>query len=527
MGIYINPGNESFEEAVTSEIYVDKSELICFTNTMLRTLGKYICVSRPRRFGKSVNLNMLSAYYSKGSDSREMFETLKLAGTKDWDRHLNQYNVIQLNMQDFLSSSHSMTELLSLLKKTLIRDFKRSYRQYPDIDYDNELSFCMEEIYAEDGIPFIILIDEWDCIFREHREDRKAQEQYLNFIRNWLKDKRYVALVYMTGILPIKKYGTHSALNMFDEYSMADSGKITGCTGFTEDEVNALCTKYNMDIRQMRYWYDGYQLNDHTHLYCPQSVVAAILRKNYSNYWSRTETYEALSKYISMDMDGLHEVARQLLAGQNVKIDINTFQNDMTSLNSCDDVLTLLVHLGYLSYLRDTEEVYIPNKEVRHEFVTAMRAEGKWHKTIDAIQQSKELLNLTVNGRTDEVAAQIERIHRENCDPMHYNSEDALRFVVLLAYFYARETYTIIQVMPSGNGYADILLLPNFQNPTGIPIIIELKYNKSTDSAISQIKDRHYPDVVRDYERILLVGIAYDKESADKKHTCLIEEWVK
>ena len=504
MGIYLNPRNDSYEEICNSDIFVDKSELISFTNNKIRKSGKYICVSRPRRFGKSVNLNMLAAYYSKGCDSRKMFEGLKISGTKDWDKHLNKYNVIHINMQKFLSNSNSMDELLALLTRNLIRDFKKAYKHYEDIDYESGLSFCMEEIFAEENIPFIILIDEWDCIFREHRDDKNAQEKYLDFIRSWLKDQSYVALAYMTGILPIKKYGTHSALNMFDEYSMVDSGDIADYTGFTESEVNALCTEYGLNIEQMRYWYDGYKLNTNTHLYCPRSVVASISRKRYDSYWSKTETFEALSKYIAFDFDGLNEAVSLLLAGESIPVDIRSF-----------------------GYLFDTKEVYIPNKEVFDEFVTAMTVEGKWTKTIEAVQQSKELLNLTINGKADEVAEHIERVHRESCDPKHYNNEQALRHTVLISYFYAREKYTVIQEMPAGNGFADILLLPNFQNPTGIPIIIELKYDKSANSAIKQIKDRHYPDAVKDYEKMLLVGINYDKDSPDKKHECVIEEFVK
>lgn len=527
MGIYLNPRNDSFKRTLNSEIYVDKSMLIDYTNSCLYADNYCICVSRPRRFGKSVNLNMLAAYYSRGCDSRKMFEGLKISGTKDWDEHLNKYNVIHINMQKFLSNSNSMDELLALLTRNLIKDFKKAYKHYEDIDYESGLSFCMEEIFAEEGIPFVILIDEWDCIFREHRDDKNAQEKYLDFIRSWLKDQSYVALAYMTGILPIKKYGTHSALNMFDEYSMVDSGDIADYTGFTESEVNALCTEYGLNIEQMRYWYDGYKLNTNTHLYCPRSVVASISRKRYDSYWSKTETFEALSKYIAFDFDGLNEAVSLLLAGESIPVDIRSFQNDMYSMQRKDDILTLLVHLGYLGYLFDTKEVYIPNKEVFDEFVTAMTVEGKWTKTIDAVQQSKELLNLTINGKADEVAEHIERVHRESCDPKHYNNEQALRYTVLISYFYAREKYTVIQEMPAGNGFADILLLPNFQNPTGIPIIIELKYDKSADSAIKQIKDRHYPDAVKDYDRLLLVGINYDKDSPDKKHECVIEEFVK
>ena len=534
MGIYLNPNNDSFQMMLNTDTYVDKSMLINYTNEIFATEKRFACVSRPRRFGKSVNLNMLSAYYSKGCNSRKMFEKLKIAENTDWDKHLNKYNVIHINMQEFLSNSNSMEELLDLLERSLLWDLIEEFNDVRLFD-DKNLSRTMKDIYNQkkikdkDGnersIPFVILIDEWDCIFREHSNDKEAQKKYLDFIRNWLKDKNYVALAYMTGILPIKKYGTHSALNMFDEYSMTNSGKLSEYTGFTEKEVAELCERYHKNPDEMRYWYNGYQINSSVHLYCPKSVISAIDMGKYDNYWSRTETYEALAKYIAMDMDGLHNAAEQLLAGQKVKIDINTFQNDMTSMQSRDDVLTLLIHLGYLSYLQETEEVYIPNKEVRGEFVVGMRAEGKWEKCIEAIQQSKEVLELTLNRKSADVAEYIEKIHRENCDPKHYNNEQALRYTVLISYFYAREKYMIIQEMPSGNGFVDILLLPNFRNPTGIPIIIELKYNQSADSAIEQIKNRNYPDIIKDYNKILLVGINYNKNSKDKKHECKIEEY--
>ena len=524
MGVYLNPGNGKFKKALIENIYVDKSGLITKMNDRINKENCNICVSRPRRFGKSMNLGMLAAYYSCGCDSREMFDRLLISKDESYSEHLNKYNVVYINMQDFLSGSQNIDEMLQRLFRRLWKDIRASF---PDVELDKEdgITFWMDDIYQETKIPFVVLIDEWDCVMREHMNDKEAQKVYLDFLRSWLKDKEYVALAYMTGILPIKKYGTHSALNMFDEYSMVDSADIANCIGFTEDEVEHLCTEYGMNIEQMRYWYDGYQLNDHVHLYCPRSVIASISRKRFDSYWSKTETFEALSKYISFDFDGLNEAVSRLLAGERVAVNIRSFQNDMYSMQIKDDILTLLIHLGYLGYLFDTKEVFIPNKEIFDEFVTAMTVGNKWKKTIEAVQESKELLELTINGKADKVAEHIEKVHREGCDPKHYNSEQALRYTVLIAYFYAREKYTIIQEMPAGNGFADILLMPNFQNPDGIPIIIELKYDQSADSAITQIKNRHYPDAVKGHKKILLVGINYDKDSTDKKHECVIEEF--
>ena len=323
-----NPGNASFAEALNSKIYVDKSGLISVINHRLKTKQKYICVSRPRRFGKSLNLEMLAAYYSKGCDSRRLFDNLVISKTENYAAYLNKYNVIYLNMQDFLSISKSVEEMIEILTECLMIDFEYCFpdvKLYPRFG----LSYNLKRIYestkkvtVEDNggsvteyEPFVFLIDEWDCIMRENMDNKDAQKTYLDFIRNLLKDKPYVALAYMTGILPIKKYGTHSSINMFYEYSMLESEPFQTYTGFIGEEVKALCDEYSIDFESMKAWYYGYDL-DGTELYCPQSVLMAIDKKTFSNYWTRSETYEALAKYISMNFDGLHETIEKLLAGQ-------------------------------------------------------------------------------------------------------------------------------------------------------------------------------------------------------------------
>ena len=376
MGIYLNPGNDMFQETVNGEIYVDKTELIACTNKYIRTPQKFICISRPRRFGKSMAAYMLVAYYGKDCDSSELFAPYKIAKTEDYRRHLNQYNVIMLNIQDFLSISGSVDDMLDYLQEEVIEELKECY---PDklSEKDRVLSMSLNKIYSRTKESFIFIIDEWDCILRDNRYSADDQKKYLDFIRNLLKDKAYVALAYMTGILPIKKYGTHSALNMFDEYSMTRPFEYAQFIGFTETEVKELCEKYQVDFDTMKSWYDGYEFPEVGHIYNPKSVVDSIRRKCFASYWTQTETYEALKIYIDLNYDGLKDAIVQMLAGEKITIDYETFQNDMTTFQSRDDVLTLLVHLGYLAYYSDCQEVSIPNSEIRAEFVRAIK-NCKW-----------------------------------------------------------------------------------------------------------------------------------------------------
>ena len=354
MGSYLNPGSRSFEMALASEIFVDKSLLIEKTNRMLGTLQRFVCVSRPRRFGKSMAADMLAAYYGNEKDTSALFDNLKISSCESYNKNRNQYDVLKVNMQEFMSATGDMDEMLSVLQQRIIDDLKR---QYPEQVMGDNLIFAMQDIYADTGRSFVILIDEWDCLFREYKQDKEAQKKYLDFLRAWLKDKDYVSLAYMTGILPIKKYGSHSALNMFSEFSMTNPREMTEFFGFTESEVKALCEKYKRNFEETKAWYDGYELISMEgekqkifSMYSPKSVVDAMLSGLFDNYWNQTETYEALKVYIQMNFDGLKDAIVRMLAGDRVPVNIGTFSNDMETFQSKDDVLTLLVHLGYLSY---------------------------------------------------------------------------------------------------------------------------------------------------------------------------------
>ena len=526
MGSYLNPGNFSFRGSLRSKIYIDKSELIAKTNEVLCTEQKYICVSRPRRFGKSMAANMLAAYYDRSENTEDLFQNLAIGKDESYKEHLNQYDVIKINMQEFLSMSGTMEEMLEMLKKYLVSDFEETY---PEVRFRDEKNLIqiMKDVFSYTKCPFVILIDEWDCLFREYKQDKEAQRKYLDFLRAWLKDKDYVAMAYMTGILPIKKYGSHSALNMFTEYSMTDPGSLAEYFGCTEQEVFEICEKYGMSFEKAKIWYDGYRLIVHQKekdecysMYSPKSVVEAMLRHRFGTYWNQTETYEALKIYIQMDMDGLKDSVVRMLTGESVPINIGTFSNDMTTFATKDDILTLLVHLGYLTYNSIDGSVSIPNKEVSQEYVNAISTMN-WYGVADSLDASRKLLEALWAMDADVVAAGVEKAHEE-ISILQYNDENSLSCTIQLAFYYAREYYTIVRELPTGKGFADVCMIPRKWHLDKPAIVIELKWDKSAVGALEQIKEKHYGNILEDYQgNLLLVGINYNKTT--KKHECVIE----
>ena len=399
MGMYLNPGKTAYEEAIHSEVFIDKSEMILFLNSLIGTKRKYASVSRPRRFGKTTAADMIAAYYDAEADSRELFEGLNISGVVDkkWDEYLGKYDVIRLVMTDFFKRDRTVSEALDRMQRLVIREIKG---KYPDKDYfdDNDLIQTLEDVYGASGSQIIIIIDEWDAVFRVSREDNRGQTEFLDFLRNLFKDKQYIALAYMTGILPIKKYGEHSALNMFTEYSMTAPMQMARFTGFTEEEVKKECDRFGRDFDKVKAWYDGYVVSDvippdpgHAELkatgkspeavcyslYCPLSVVEAMITGVVKDYWNKTETYEALAEYIRKDFDGLKDAVALLMDGGRVRIDTSTYQNDMMTFTCRDDVLSLLIHLGYLGFDDTDSEVFIPNREILDEFKTSTKT-SEW-----------------------------------------------------------------------------------------------------------------------------------------------------
>ncbi|MCD8326262.1 MAG: AAA family ATPase [Lachnospiraceae bacterium] len=379
MGIYLNPGCEGFRQ-IRKGIYVDKTGLIDYINSTIETAFKLTVVSRPRRFGKSFAAKMLCAYYDKSCNSRQLFDKMEISKAESFEEHLNQYNVIYLDITRFISRAISTGDSVVLgLQMAVIQELREAYPE------------CIEKgmVYLPDalncvsrntGDKFIIIIDEWDALFREAKNSSALLKEYVQLLRGLFKGGTAtddsIAAAYMTGILPIKKYGTQSALTDFQEYTMTNPDFLSVYVGFTEDEVRVLCSQYNMDFEEMKHWYDGYSFYDQRSVYNPNSVISAIRRRNFRSYWTETETYESLKDYITENFDGLKDAIVLMLGGQRESVYTGSFQNDMTSFKSKDDILTLLIHLGYLAYDGTSNEVYIPNQEVADAFQAAVRNTG-------------------------------------------------------------------------------------------------------------------------------------------------------
>lgn len=524
MGIYVNPGNVAFRRAVCSDIYIDKTRLIESINSKIGKMDNAICVSRPRRFGKSMAADMLVAYYSKGCESGSLFEGKNIEQAESYKQHLNQHNVIRLDIQRFLENERDLDIFIDEIQMEVIKELRLEFPACDGIAELSRLKRVLEQIFIQTGQGFIFIIDEWDGVFRLAKKREEKQREYLDFLRGLFKGAEYVDMVYMTGILPIKKYGSQSALNIFGEYSMVDPRNLGEYFGFTEEEVEEQCEKYGVSFDEMKKWYDGYRLGGH-HIYNPRSVVDVLTWKDFQSYWTSTETYEALKIYIDLNFDGLKESVIEMLGGRSCKIDSTTFQNDMTTFSSKDDVLTLLVHLGYLAYNKAGGEVYIPNREIEQEFLRAVKV-GGWQGLMDALLRSEELLKSTWSLDGDAVAEGMSCIHNETASILKYNSENSLTCTVLMAYYSAKAYYVNpIMELPSGKGFADVVYLPK-KEVDRPALVVELKWNQSAEGAIKQIKEREYASWIENYTgEMLLVGINYSTE--DKTHTCVIEKYNK
>lgn len=520
MGRFIKKGNDGFR-AVRNGEYVDKSKLIEIVNGTLNTERQFTCVSRARRFGKSVGAKMLYSYYDKWSADVELFRDLEVFSSASFSEHFRRYPVVYVDMTYFITRynadeivEHTQTDIIEELQKT-----------YPEVAYGDRLNLAevLFAIASHNSEKFIMIIDEWDAILREYK-DSDVKAQYINLLRSMFKSAEAMSTfagVYMTGILPIKKYDTQSALNNFHEYSVVQPGPMTESFGFTSNEVRQLCALHGMDYTQLAEWYDGYKIGGSSEMFNPTSVMTAIYNNYCDCYWANTGAYDTVAEYIRMNFDGLKDDVIRLLAGESCSVETASFQNDLNVIRSKDDVLTSLIHLGYLSYDRDSKTCRIPNREVATEFKNAIVSDTGWDIIATAIKQSEQLLNDTISGKAEAVAKAIDQIHSDNTSILQYNDENSLACVLTIAYYAAKRDYMMIRELPSGNGFADIVLLPrpNCERPA---VLLELKYDNSADTAIAQIKEKRYAGKLQDYAgEVVLVGINYDKKA--KRHECKIE----
>ena len=533
MGTYINRGNSEFCDIVTQE-YVDKTSLIPLINATLNTESRYSCVTRGRRFGKSMAAKMLCAYYDKSCDSKELFVGLKAEQDASFETYLNRYSVLYLDVTSFTARPELRANIVRAIQEKIIKELKDSF---PDVKYEenSDLMDVLSAIHQATGEKFFFIIDEWDAIYREFpgRQKMKGEpestsptilDEYVMLLRRLFKTQdsdRVFAGAYLTGILPIKKYNTESALNNFCEYSMIDPAFFASCYGFTEDEVQMLAKRHNASIDNLKTWYDGYNIGKEKSIYNPYSVMKALQRGVCRSYWTTTGAYDSVITYIQMNFDGLKDDIIRMLSGEHIYVNTLKFQNDMHIVRSKNDVLTVLIHLGYLAYDGDKRQCFIPNKEVSDEFLNAVE-DTSWTQIAEVLTASENLLAATISGNERAVERAINLAHDEHTSILAYNDENSLACVLSIAYIWAKNEYIIHREYATGKGYADLVMIPR-RNVSKPALVIELKFNHSADTAIDQIKQKNYPSKIADYTGdILLVGINYDKEA--KQHSCKIEK---
>ena len=524
--MFVNVDNRLFQRVRNSE-YVDKSELIALTNNVIDTEEQFICVTRPRRFGKSVTVKMLNAYYSKGCDSKALFSDLKIASSPDFEKHLNQHDVIYLDMTEFADNKDNGNMYLENLDTDVVSELKDTYPECFDKDKDYSLPeaiFCLKK-------RFIFIIDEWDFVFREYPNNANLHKNFIDLLRALFKGvgENFVELVYMTGILPIARYNTQSALNNFNEYTILKSSNYSQYYGFTENEVKTLCEKYQLDFETAKFWYNGYKVGEYE-IYNPNSIKKLITRREFQSYWSYTSAYGIVTEAINQNFEGLKDDIIRLCSGSTISIsrpEIKSFNTADLKFKNKVAIYIYLVHLGYLGYDDADATIYVPNEETRVELLNSVK-ENHWPKFETALKLSEQVVAATYNKDSETVATLLSKIHEDKVPALEYNNESALRYVVLMAYLATERDYLApLNEFPTGKGFADIVYLPMSANAKDKPaIIIELKKDASAKIALEQIKERDYVSRVKEYtDNILLIGINYDSKT--KQHSCEIKEYPK
>ena len=521
MGRFLNPGNVGFKQITKPKTYVDKTGIIAYLNEWIDTDSRFVCVSRARRFGKTVAAQTIQAYYDNSCDSHDLFAPYEIARDPSYKEHINKYDVIGLDVQTFFQFGQDHKTFVERLAMAVRDDLCEKWSSIDGLG-EMTLADAIATVHIKAGTKFVFVIDEWDAVFRYYPKDDALQKKWIHFLRDMFKQAAMnpcVALVYMTGILPIKKYKTQSSLNQFFEYTMLRPLELEKYVGFLPAEVDALCEKFDMNRAEAAEWYDGYMLPHEHHVYNPCSVARAMKSRTYGSYWTQTDTFESLLDYINNDLDGVYQDVMSMIGGKRIVIDTNSYDNSFTTPQCKDDCFTLLSHIGYLAYDEEKSQVFIPNEEVRMAFRGALKM-CSWPEAIKPYQRSQKFIEAIHAQDSATVARMVEETHQYMTSVLSYNNENALACVVSVLCFYAENVYHIIREFPTGKGFADIVLLPKkgIQNPA---IVIELKFNKDVKAAIDQIHENQYPGRLADfYGDLILVGISYDKKKA---HDCAIE----
>ena len=538
MGIYVNPGNTKFIKKLNSKIYVDKSLMINELNELIETDDGFVCMSRARRFGKTMMTNLVSAYYSKNCDSREIFERLKLSKQEGWDRYLNSINVIQIDLQSFYSDAKDKSQTIQILQNNVVEELRE---QFPNVEVPTSSSIAkaLSIIHKELSETFVIIIDEYDVLIRDKNVPASLCNEYIEFLNALFKSnttQEAISLAYLTGILPILRETVQSKLNNFAEYTMLKSGPFAQYFGLTSKEVKEICQKHNVDFEMCKLMYDGYSFKKSRkelcqpdddgepliHIFNPYSVVQAVTQDEFSNYWTTTSALESITLYIDANIAGIQDDIKSMLKEEKgIKINVRLYNNNVEHFTTKDEVFTYLIHLGYLAYDPTNGTCHIPNGEIKQAWLDIISKSTGFEAIRQMLDTGRALIEATENGDFEAVAKALDDSHADISNPLTYNRESSMQSAILMAYFYARKDYLVFSELASGSGYADVVLVPTFvQKPV---IIIELKKDGEPSTAIEQIKTRNYAHAFRYHSgrEAVLVGVTYDAES--KQHRCLIE----
>ncbi|MGN0000468.1 MAG: AAA family ATPase [Marinilabiliaceae bacterium] len=538
MGIYVNPGNTKFIKKLNSKIYVDKSLMINELNELIETDDGFVCMSRARRFGKTMMTNLMSAYYSKNCDSREIFERLKLSKQEGWDRYLNSINVIQIDLQSFYSDAKDKSQTIQILQNNVVEELRE---QFPNVEVPTSSSIAkaLSIIHKELSETFVIIIDEYDVLIRDRNVPASLCNEYIEFLNALFKSnttQEAISLAYLTGILPILRETVQSKLNNFAEYTMLKPGPFAQYFGLTSKEVKEICQKHNVDFEMCKLMYDGYSFKKSRkelcqpdddgepliHIFNPYSVVQAVTQDEFSNYWTTTSALESITLYIDANIAGIQDDIKSMLKEEKgIKINVRLYNNNVEHFTTKDEVFTYLIHLGYLAYDPTNGTCHIPNGEIKQAWLDIISKSTGFEAIRQMLDTGRALIEATENGDFEAVAKALDDSHADISNPLTYNRESSMQSAILMAYFYARKDYLVFSELASGSGYADVVLVPTFvQKPV---IIIELKKDGEPSTAIEQIKTRNYAHAFRYHSgrEAVLVGVTYDAES--KQHRCLIE----
>ena len=520
MGKFLNSiqYDNAFTFALNDNYFVDKSGLISAFNVLFRTSNRFVCVTRPRRFGKTINATMLASYYSNTLDTRNIFDKLKISNAPSYLEHLNKHNVIYISFNTNINKFKTYDDYINYFESRLMKDLKDFY---PNLEEDEFVLDMFEEIYQKTKQGFIFIIDEWDAIFENERFSQDDRKNFLTTLTNLLKDKPYVELAYITGILPISKYSRSTSLNNFKECDAISDGVFEDYFGFLESEVEALCKKQNkLSMQELRDWYNGYYTSDGRRVFNPRSVVYALNDGICKSYWTGTGKKREILPYISSNVAGLKDDIISMLAGNPVKIRLSGFDAESDADVSKNSTLSALTILGYLSY--HNMELSIPNKELLLEFKDTL-ADSNINGLSSIVAESDAMLKATLRQDTETMAKLLEDAHASYLSYFDYNTENALACIITLIYLSAKDTYNISREDVAGTGRADFIFYP--LNPRDTAFIIELKVDDTPEAAIKQILDRKYDAKLKPYTgKKLAIGISYYKTDKNKKHHIKIEE---